>query len=276
MVNIVYLTPTLHNVSSIPLHNAVSNLSINDPYITLLDSIENFGTLNPGQSVSVPNALMFSVSNLIPDNHIINLQNHIICTEDNFNKATPIIARAASILVTSVSVIDGNNNILIPGETANLSITIKNRGGSQATGLIGALNAIDPYLSVLTGNLTPGTLLADSSTTLSFQVQASASCPSPHIGLFLLNLSGDKSVQLHDSIFQAIGQIAEDFETGDYTRYPWSLSGHAYWNITNVSPYEGTFCSQSGNIDRQSGMQHDCNFRCFICLRNQFLQEGLL
>lgn len=249
---ITYLSPTLHNVSSIPLHNVVLNLSINDQYITLLDSTENIGTLNPGQTISIPNALMFSVSNLIPDKHAINLQNHIVCTEDNFNKTNQILARAASIAVTSVNVIDGNNNILMPGETASLNIKIKNLGGSAATGLAGALNAIDPYLTVLSGNLNPGTLLADSSATLNFQVQANANCPSPHIGLFMLNLSGDKSVQLHDSIFQAIGQIAEDFETGDYTRFPWSLSGNAYWNITNVSPYEGTFCSQSGTmIDNQ-------------------------
>ncbi len=40
----------------------------------------------------------------------------------------------------------------------------------------------------------------------------------------------------------------EDFESGDFSMFPWQFSGNANWTITNVSPYEGNFCAKSGAI----------------------------
>ncbi len=42
--------------------------------------------------------------------------------------------------------------------------------------------------------------------------------------------------------------ISEDFETGDFTSYPWEMGGNAPWTITSTDPYEGTYCSKSGTI----------------------------
>lgn len=41
----------------------------------------------------------------------------------------------------------------------------------------------------------------------------------------------------------------EDFETGDFSEYEWQFSGNADWLITDVNPYQGVYCAQSGDIN---------------------------
>ncbi len=40
----------------------------------------------------------------------------------------------------------------------------------------------------------------------------------------------------------------ENFETGDYSSFPWAFSGDADWVIDNVNAFGGTFSARSGNI----------------------------
>lgn len=40
----------------------------------------------------------------------------------------------------------------------------------------------------------------------------------------------------------------ENFETGDFSRYPWRHSGNASWGVVSDSVYEGTYAARSGDI----------------------------
>ena len=247
-----HLTAVLKNISSSALHNVVLKLSVNDPFISLTDSTESIGTLMPGQTMTFPDACKFNVSNAVPDGHPFNLHNQIVADEDTYYRNIPQNARSANILVSSVTVADGNNNILMPGETANLLITLKNTGGSRAVNMAALLSTIDPGLSILQGSAAMDTLKPNISRVLTFQIKASASCPARHVGFMMMHLSADKEIQANDSIFVNIGPVVEDFETGDFSRYPWHLNGNVNWSVSNVLPYEGTYCAASGTmIDNQ-------------------------
>jgi PKD repeat protein len=43
-------------------------------------------------------------------------------------------------------------------------------------------------------------------------------------------------------------ETIEDFETGDFSQFDWQLTGTSDWFVTDNSPYEGTYCAQSGLI----------------------------
>ncbi|MCX7983941.1 MAG: hypothetical protein N3A63_03445 [Bacteroidetes bacterium] len=40
----------------------------------------------------------------------------------------------------------------------------------------------------------------------------------------------------------------EDFETGDFSKYPWQHSGSAYWSVTSATAFFGTQSVRSGTI----------------------------
>lgn len=49
------------------------------------------------------------------------------------------------------------------------------------------------------------------------------------------------------------GESIEDWETGDFDQYNWQFEGTADWLITDVTPYEGIYSAQSGDVsDNQS------------------------
>jgi len=53
----------------------------------------------------------------------------------------------------------------------------------------------------------------------------------------------------------------ENFETGDFSQYPWQHSGNANWSIVSDTVYEGTYAAKSGVItdDEQSTLQVEIN-----------------
>jgi hypothetical protein len=58
--------------------------------------------------------------------------------------------------------------------------------------------------------------------------------------------SGVYNVQ-KDAVF-TVGLIVEDWETGNFGKFPWTFGGTANWTITNIGPYEGTYTAKSGTI----------------------------
>ena len=45
----------------------------------------------------------------------------------------------------------------------------------------------------------------------------------------------------------ALSQIMEDFETGDFSSFDWVNDATYPWSVTTNAPYEGTYCMMSGN-----------------------------
>ena len=242
------LTAKLTNIGSTPLNNVNLSFLVTDPYISLIDSTQLFGLLNPGQTITVTNAISFHVSDQVPNNHTIITTNQAVATEDIFTRIIPLTANSPELSVSAINILDGNNNILMPGENGVLHITIKNGGGSAATNINTILSAIDPMISIIQGNASIPIINKNGTQSIDFQISVSASCPLGHVGLAGLLLSADHNYTLSDSVYFMVGQIAEDFETNNFTRFAWQLGGNANWETTNTLPSQGNYCSASGTI----------------------------
>ena len=57
--------------------------------------------------------------------------------------------------------------------------------------------------------------------------------------------SDDEYVKVYWSM-NMMSQIVEDFETGDFSQYPWEVAATYPWTITTNNPYEGLYCMKSG------------------------------
>ena len=53
---------------------------------------------------------------------------------------------------------------------------------------------------------------------------------------------------ISNTFYKSVGLILEDWETGTFFSYPWTFAGSADWIITDVDPFEGTYCAKSGVI----------------------------
>lgn len=50
------------------------------------------------------------------------------------------------------------------------------------------------------------------------------------------------------TVYNPSAYNVEDFETGDFTKYPWVFGGSAGWAVNSVYSQEGTYCMQSYQI----------------------------
>jgi len=140
---------------------------------------------------------------------------------------------------------------LDPGESAAMSITLKNEGAGNAVNLAGTLATADSYITITQNSAMFPTITALGGTGTSltaYQFSVSPSCPLEHPVDFVVHLTADGGYSDSVLFSLTVGQTIEDFETGNFAAFPWTQSGNAAWVTTTSAPYEGTYSAKSGTI----------------------------
>lgn len=91
---------------------------------------------------------------------------------------------------------NGNNNgQLDPGETAEITVTLKNIGTEIATGVFGELNTADDYVTILTTDPQElGDLAIDETASATFELTANDVTPAGHMATLNLDYYGDNEL----------------------------------------------------------------------------------
>ncbi len=119
---------SLKNYSTQVFNAVQARLRITDSYVTLLDSLVTFGSIAANQTVPGTAPFRFMVSGNCPDKS--NLVFTIIINSGTQEWSNIIILPVAGVDLDIVSydILDNANHVLEPGETSNLSLSIKNNG----------------------------------------------------------------------------------------------------------------------------------------------------
>lgn len=113
----------------------MGKLSSNSSYITLTDTIKNFGDVSGNDSAFTgPDGFNFTVSHSCPDGHQIDFE--LICSDvydstwlSEFSK----LVYAPNLVLSGVTLSGGNgNNTWEPGETLSVIISLHNQGAAAA------------------------------------------------------------------------------------------------------------------------------------------------
>lgn len=245
------LNITLRNIGLAEAQNVTASIASDDPYVTITDANETYGNIAANGQSAVENGFSLLISNEIPDNHIIDFS-LIATANETWNSSFQIQAYAPVIEAGTASVDDApGNGIPDPGETFNLNINVLNTGHSNSLPVTAQLHCNDPFINGSLWQTDPVSISALSSENMSFMnIEASAQTPlgTPVIFTLTLTQGSEATVILEKEYIFVIGQVAEDFETGDFTRHPWELSGNGNWTISQTNPYEGLYCAKSGAI----------------------------
>ncbi|MEI7661350.1 MAG: FlgD immunoglobulin-like domain containing protein [Bacteroidota bacterium] len=236
------------NVGSQSLHTVNFWITESDPWITLVDSTENVPIITGGQNLSLPNAFSFAVSPNIPDNHPFSLILHVQAQEGGFQRPIDLLAHAPVFHVTGTQFPDGDNGFPDPGESSDLLVTYKNTGSAKASFINVHIVTADTNLTINLASCGLQQLKPDSSKTLAFHVTAGSWAPEEHLYKMTSTLTSNNSYSTLDSIYRFSGQIVEDFETGNFNKFPWYSTGVGTWLIESGVRYEGNYSARTGWI----------------------------
>lgn len=137
------------------------------------------------------------------------------------------------------------------GDNVAMKIILKNDGGGDAFNTQGVLSTTDAYVTI-TQNTSSYPMIpelggtAQSNANYTFTV--SNSCPQLHVINFKVNITADGGYSDSAVFALTVGQSVEDFETGNFLEYNWTMGGNAPWTIVSTGQYEGAYAAASGSI----------------------------
>ncbi|MEO0091232.1 MAG: C25 family cysteine peptidase [candidate division WOR-3 bacterium] len=139
----INLTVSLKNYgTSQSANNIVAILRTQDSNIQMIDSIKTYGNLGAGQ-IGI-NTFQFTIAPNCTNGHRVNFQLMISSSAGNNQAGFSANVRASELSYARHQILDGNNQILEPGETANLLIKIYNRGLENINNVSGILRFANP------------------------------------------------------------------------------------------------------------------------------------
>ena len=248
----ITLDISLQNVGATTANVVSAKLRTHDTYITLTDTTQPWGTIVNGNSSVQSNAYAFTVSNLIPDHHLVPFTLYITDgSGNNWTGTFNVVLNAPILSIGAVTVDDatgGNGDgRLDPGETANIIIHSTNSGHADAANSVSDLSLTSGAVTINNGTANLGTLAATTgAANASFSVTVSPSAVIGSLANFNNTLtSGLYSAQKPLSLM--IGLVDEDWETGNFHKFPW-VQGQHPWTITNINPFQGVYSARSGVI----------------------------
>ena len=239
----------LKNVGSVDANNVTATISCESEYVTINQTTANAGTINGNQSITLENAFAFSVSDNVPNNTTVRF--NISCTDGNDTWESHFNAKiyAPDFELVNVVLETPNGQALNAGDSGTVHFTLRNSGSVTLPTVSFAVFNSHPDITTGTTHWTFQNIAAGQEFTadLDFTLGANAQSGtlyeipySAYYGQYIFS----------DSYYISVGQSIEGFETGNFSAFDWhSVSPIFAWTVTTQSPYEGSYCAQSSDID---------------------------
>ncbi|MCF8406010.1 MAG: T9SS type A sorting domain-containing protein, partial [Bacteroidales bacterium] len=247
---------SLENVGVEDATNVSATIQTADPYVTVTDDNEDYGSVTAGSTVVIDDGFAWDVADNIPDLHQVIFEINVTDGSETWTTFFGVEGHGPELEIGSLTIDDSNggngNGRLDAGEDADIIIETSNLGSYHAMGAIGTLSITNPFITV--NNSTHDFNVIGSGATddavFSISVDGGAPAGTAVSITYEVNAGGYNA---QSSFGETIGLILEDWETGDMSQYDWVTGGNANYTVTNTGAYEGTYCAKSGDIgDNQS------------------------
>jgi hypothetical protein len=261
----ILVSMTMKNLGNEDGKNVIVNLHVNDQYINFIDSTENYDTIHVGEHKLRELAYKFHVSNGIPDQHKVLFNVHATDENDSSWYSKFYMTFNAPLISPGQMIIDdsqyGNGNgMLDPGEQAVMKIKTSNKGHCIIHNVIVNLIPYNAYVTVTSGPDTIPLLSFFGGSWSEFNVTVSNDAPT---GVFaeMHYIATAAGYEVPKTYYPKIGELIEDWETGDFTKFDWVLGGNEPWFITNQFPYEGYYHAKSGVIQNSQTSELSLSYK---------------
>jgi hypothetical protein len=175
----VNFTIGMKNIGDMPATDVNVTISTEDTNLLITDGMESYGSFATGETKTIDLAFASTIDSLSPW-HTAIIDLHATDGTNTWNSSFLVIVHAPVLRYIDFSVddSDGNGNGRIdPGESAQINITIQNRGSSSAFDIESDLSSTCEFISIIENGILFGDLAPGQNSTRSFAISASPDCP---------------------------------------------------------------------------------------------------
>ena len=235
----------LKNVGVETVNDVLLTLSTESEYIAeFVNTTTTLESLNPNEIVNIEDAFRFVVSNNVPDGTKIPFILSMTAGDMAWEGKLTLNVNAPALTCSNIQ-LTGN---VEPGGNGNLEFVFTNEG--HATAPVHSLSLFSSSGDITLDNnsfeASPLQPAENVTIQVPFTVAETATSGACYEVCYLLNAD---YYTLSNSAFVSIGQVMEDFETGDFNSYGWTFEGNGNWTIDSTNAYAGTYCARSGVIN---------------------------
>ncbi|MCI0522865.1 MAG: C25 family cysteine peptidase [Bacteroidales bacterium] len=246
----INLRVTIKNLGQTVSSGLNADISATAGMITVEQAMISIGDISPGESYTIDNAFIFSISDEAEDGELASL---LLTLADNGNEY--LFGIDMTILAPDISIVSsvhddtyaGNANYLPDaGETVRFNIRVRNEGSSATSGMLSVI-APAPWLTLATEEIATGILDPGTEKVLSLEAEISdLALPGTEI-TYGVNLVCGK-YEASDSYSIRTGKTRETWEFDRFDVFPWIQEKDIPWTITTSTAFENVRSARSGNI----------------------------
>ena len=247
----ISLTVSVTNLGTEDATDVSATLSVDDSFISIIDDTESYGYIAAGNTANKTEAFSFDISDNIPDQHRTVFT--LICESDGISWVSDFevvinapMPEIGDMIINDIAGGNGNGQ-LDPGESVILTIPSLNSGHSDCSFAEISLTSDSPYLTIDPNIINLSGLQSGESKLADFNIDIDNETPIGTLVTFGVELNACGYI-FQRAFNNNIGLIIEDFESGDFSSFEWQLGGNAGWEIFTQDPFNGTYCSKSGDI----------------------------
>ncbi len=246
---------TIKNTGDQASSQATATLTTDTPqYVTINQSTASIPALSPNQTTNLENVFDITVADNVPNG--TQLQFNLTMVSGNHNwrhnfsltAYAPVFKISDGITIHDEGTYKGNGNgRLDPGETASITFTYENEGGSTANDVSATLStATQQYITISDPTVTTPTVNASQSVEVSYYVNVAANMPLGEAAEFTLTVASG-SYSHTNNYSHRVGLEIASFENG-FDDFEWENDAEHPWTIVDTNPHSGSYCLQSGTI----------------------------
>ena len=244
------LDATLRNLGVESANNITATIATESDQVTIRTNTISAATLASDAEQTVTGGFALHIADDIADRTVVPFT---VTTTYNGNQTTttsyslrlnaPVLGNVYSQAVEAQG---DNNGAINPGETATLRITTRNTGHAAAIGTRSHLHTACTDVTITNDELELGNIPAGENIVSEFTLQIGGNIEEPFIIPFIHDIIAG-AYSFTDTVYVFVGQCVEDFETGDFSKYPWQTTGSRAWSVTTSNVFEGSYCAISKN-----------------------------
>jgi len=254
----ISISLTLRNIGDLSAaNNITAKISCDSPYVIINDSTEQYPSIESGSEFFIENAFNFDLSDNVPNLEKIKFNLETTDGDSIWHSNFTVNANAPFFEIEKIEIDDSqanNNHIIDANETFNLKVNINNKGVSANNVNVSVFTS-NQNVTIAENQMFIETFDANSLQTINFSVTTSNDIVEGEVVDFIIDALGGKYHACKIFYKQAILNVMETFESGDFTAFDWQLSGNQDWSVVSENPYAEAFCAKSGAIsDEQNSV----------------------
>ena len=243
-----YFNLTITNIGNTIPTTGLITLSCDNPLATIVQPVAHFTRCNPGDTILLPAMCPVYLSDSLEDGATLTFTAQVDFGAGNSTRRKNIQVSAPRISVSNAKA----SPQLTANAPSTITCRISNIGTSPSQPMTLTIRNDYGFISQHPDPVQLDTLDPGQSLTVSFYTALDSFAPNAVIP-FYLYATTPQGTQLLETLHLSCGiNHTEDFETGDFTRHPWTFNSHP-WEITTSNTFEGTYSARSmTNLPRSS------------------------